>query len=72
MLPESDRIRLRHMLEAAQQARTFALGRNRTDKKITFNVGAALRRGDHPGQIGRRSEIGSHTPPLDRHFHWRW
>ena len=26
-------------------------------------MGAALRRGDRPGQVVRRSEIGSHTPP---------
>jgi hypothetical protein len=28
-----------------------------------FKVRAALRRGELPGQTGRRSEIGSHTPP---------
>ncbi len=27
-----------------------------------FEVAAALRRGGSPGQIGRPSEIGSHTP----------
>lgn len=31
MLPESDRIRLRHMLEAAEQAVAFASGRNRAE-----------------------------------------
>ena len=46
MLPESDRIRLRHMFEAAQQARTFALGRNRTeldsDRMLSFALVRAI------------------------------
>jgi len=29
-----------------------------------FKVGAALRRGELPGQMGRRSEIGSHSPRI--------
>jgi hypothetical protein len=32
-------------------------------ENASFSVGAALLRGDRPGQTGRRSEIGSHTPP---------
>jgi hypothetical protein len=32
-------------------------------ENASLKVVAALRRGELPGQTGRRSEIGSHTPP---------
>ncbi len=46
MLPESDRIRLRHMLEAAEQAIAFALGRKRaeldSDRMLSFALVRAI------------------------------
>lgn len=70
MLPEEDRVRLRHMLDAAHSAQRFLRGRRRadldTDEQLTFAVVRAL---EIIGEAaGRVSEDARQALP---HVPWR-